>query len=196
MKIAVFVSGNGSNLQVIIDSIERRILKQVKIQFVIADRVCHGIERAKKHQIHSHQFLRKDKALFQQIDGLLDSEVDLIVLAGFLSIIPTTFCQKWKNKIINLHPSLLPKYGGVGMYGDRVHRAVLDHNEKESGATVHFVTGEVDQGEIILQKSCEVDEGETVESLKKKIQKIEHIIIVEAINVLAKNRTMNKHLKA
>ncbi len=187
MKIAVFVSGNGSNLQVIIDSIENGSLEQVKIQSVIADRACYGIERAKKHQIPSYQFYRKDKTMFQQIDDLLSSEVDFIVLAGFLSIIPIDFCQKWSNRIINLHPSLLPKYGGVGMYGDHVHRAVLDHKEKESGATVHFVTGEVDKGAIILQKSCSIDEYETIDSLKKKIQKIEHIILVEAIRVLVKN---------
>lgn len=185
MKIAVFVSGNGSNLQVIIDSIENGSLKQVKIQSVIADRTCYGIERAKKHQIPSYQFSRKDKTMFQQIDNLLSSEVDFIVLAGFLSIIPINFCQKWSNKIINLHPSLLPKYGGVGMYGDHVHRAVLNHNEKESGATVHFVTGAVDQGAVILQKSCRIAPNETVDSLKKKIQKIEHVIMVEAIRMLA-----------
>ncbi|MFV0531123.1 MAG: phosphoribosylglycinamide formyltransferase [Flavobacteriales bacterium] len=185
MKIAVWVSGGGSNLQVIIDSIGNGDLKNVTIQFVIADRLCYGLERAEKHRIPFYRFSRKDKTMFQKIDNLLlSSGVDFIVLAGFLSIIPTAFCQKWSNKIINLHPSLLPKYGGVGMYGDHVHQAVLDNNEQESGATVHFVTGEVDKGAIIIQKSCQIEKNETLETLKKKIQKIEHTIIIKAIEKL------------
>ncbi len=192
MKVAVFVSGNGSNLQIIIDSIENGGLEDVTIQTVIADCVCYGLERAQKHNILSYQFSRKDKMMFQQIDDLLSSEVDFIVLAGFLSIIPEDFCQKWHKKIINLHPSLLPKYGGMGMYGDRVHQAVLDNQEKESGATIHFVTGAVDKGAIIVQKSCQIDENETLESLKKKVQKIEHMIIIEAIKKLKERSKVKK----
>ncbi len=193
MKVAVFVSGKGSNLQIIIDSIKNRSLENVTIQAVMADRLCYGLERAQKHNILSYQFSRKDKMMFQKIsDQLSSSEVDFIVLAGFLSIIPEDFCQKWHKKIINLHPSLLPKYGGMGMYGDRVHQAVLDNHEKKSGATIHFVTGEVDKGAIIVQKSCQINENETLESLKKKVQKIEHVIIIEAIRKLKERSKVKK----
>lgn len=184
MKIAVLVSGNGSNLQTIIDAIENKQLKQVTIEYVIADRTCFGIKRAQQHQIPTHSFSRKDKTMFTQMDTLLTRKVDYIVLAGFLSILPFDFCEKWQNKIINLHPSLLPKYGGVGMYGNHVHEAVLENNESESGTTVHFVTQEVDKGAIIVQRACKIEPDETIDSLKKKIQKIEHIILLEAIQKL------------
>ncbi len=185
MKIAVCISGRGSNLQAIIDAIEKKYLKNVAIQYVIADRLCTGIEKAQKHQLTTYQFNRKDNSLFSKIDNLLYNQVDYIVLAGFLSIIPTDFCEKWAHKIINLHPSLLPKYGGIGMYGNHVHRAVLHHKEKESGATIHFVTPEVDRGEIILQKSVALSPNETLGSLKIKIRNIEHWLIVEGIKKLA-----------
>ncbi len=186
MKIAVLVSGSGSNLQTIINAVENKQLEQVAIECVIADRNCFGLERAQQHHIPTYQFSRKDNTMFTQIDTLLTSKVDYIVLAGFLSILPIDFCQKWQNRIINLHPSLLPKYGGVGMYGDHVHRAVLENKEHESGATVHFVTGEVDQGAVLVQKACKIEADETIDSLKKKVQQIEHVILLEAIKKLQK----------
>lgn len=185
MKIAVLVSGSGSNLQAIIDAIESQYLSNVEIGVVIADRKCYATERADKHGIKSLTLSRKDDAMFDVIDRETAC-CDLIVLAGFLSIIPKDFCQKRERGIINLHPALLPKYGGVGMYGDNVHRAVLANKEKETGATVHYVTEGVDEGEIILQKSFPLTADETMDSLKEKLHSIEHQLIVDAVQQISK----------
>ena len=135
-KIAVFVSGSGSNLQAIIDSIESGKLN-CEIAFVIADRPCYALERAEKHNIRSVMLDRKlfGEKLSDEIDMILSDagEISCIVLAGYLSIISENFVKKWSRKIINMHPSLLPKFGGKGMYGLKVHEAVLKAGEKVSG---------------------------------------------------------------
>lgn len=185
MRIAVFVSGSGSNLQNIIDAVQDGRLKNVEIAMVMADRDCFGIERALDADIPT--FLLEDRKEFStDADfNLRDENVDLIVLAGFLTVLTPEFTEKWKNKIINIHPALLPKYGGKGMYGERVHKAVLEAGEKESGATVHFVTADVDEGEIILQKSFKVAKSDQVKDLQKKVAEVEKTIMIEAIQKLA-----------
>jgi len=185
MRIAVFVSGSGSNLQNIIDSIESGQLENVEIAMVMADRYCYGIERSLDHGLPT--YLLDDRSTFSEDadHNLTGENVDLIVLAGFLSILTPEFTEKWKNKIINIHPSLLPKFGGKGMYGAKVHQAVLDAGEKVSGATVHFVTAGVDEGEIILQKEFPIDEGDQVEDLQRKVAEIEKVIMIEAIRKLS-----------
>lgn len=181
MKIAVFVSGGGSNLQNIIDAVADGRLANVEIAMVMADRDCYAVERALDHDIPT--YLLEDRKIFSEdADYNLNGEdVDLIVLAGFLTVLSPEFTQKWKNKIINIHPALLPKYGGKGMYGEYVHKAVLAAGEKESGATVHFVTAGVDEGEIILQKSFKIEKGDTVADLQRKVAEVEKEILVKAI---------------
>lgn len=182
-KIAVLVSGNGSNLQAIIDAVNSKTLLNVSIEQVLADRYCFALERALEHDIPAYMTEDSTQVSKELLD-LLQPDIDLIVLAGFLSILSEEFCKKWNGKIINLHPSLLPKFGGIGMYGKKVHKAVLEAKEQESGATVHYVIPEVDKGDIIIQKKIAVDEQETVESLAEKIHKLEHILIVEALKKL------------
>ena len=134
----------------------------------------------------------------QQIEriGLLriklkDNNVQLIVLAGFLAIIPQWFCEKWENKIINIHPSLLPKFGGKGMYGIHVQEAVLASGEKEAGCTVHYVNGEVDGGSIIAQTRIEVQPQDTAETLSQRIQEKEKELLPRVIAEIAESRTKN-----
>ena len=177
-RIAVLVSGGGSNLQSIIDNIEQGNLN-CEISYVIADRKCYGLERAEKHGIKNILLDRKvlKEKLSDEISNVLendDEKTDYIVLAGYLSILSPEFIKKWSRKIINIHPSLLPKFGGKGMYGMNVHSAVIENKEKESGITIHYVNEHYDQGEIILQEKTEILETDTPESLAQKIHLLEY----------------------
>lgn len=184
MRIAVLISGSGSNLQAIIDAVAAKDLKNVEIVAVIADRNCYGLERALDAELPTW-FVERSDTLSSEIDEIcVNEKVDLIVLAGFLSILNEEFCAKWEKKIINLHPSLLPKYGGMGMYGAKVHKAVLTNHEKESGATVHYVSSGVDEGEIILQESFEIPAEAGLEWLQQKISEIEKPLLLKAIQKL------------
>lgn len=189
-KIAVLVSGSGTNLQSIIDKIKlNNFASNIKLEAVIADRECYGVERAKKENIDAFMFDRKKykEDLFKEIDKILsEKKVDLIVLAGFLSILPKDFVTKWKRKIINIHPSLLPKFGGKGMYGLNVHKKVIEEKEKISGCTVHYVDNGVDSGQIIKQRKVKVLDGDTPLDLQKRVLVEEHILLVESIEMLAK----------
>ena len=181
-KIAVLVSGGGTNLQEIIDNIENKRLN-CKIEYIIADRDCYSLERGRKYNIKSILLDKKEHGnkLSNEINKVLENKVDLIVLAGYLSIIDKDFISDWNNKIINIHPSLLPKYGGKGMYGMKVHEAVIANKEKKSGCTVHFVDVDIDTGKILLQRKVDVSNNETPESLQKKVLKEEHQLLIEAI---------------
>lgn len=189
-KIGVLLSGGGSNLQSIIDKSQSGEL-QCKVEVVIGDRECYGVERAKEAGIDGYTLDRKvlKKELCREIDKIVsEKEVDLIVLAGFLSIIDEEFVNKWKGRIINIHPSLLPKFGGPGMYGIRVHEAVLKAGEQESGCTVHYVDTGVDSGEIIAQKRVKVLEGDTPEILQKRVLVEEHKLLPESIAKIISER--------
>lgn len=181
-KIAVLVSGGGTNLQEIIDNIENKRLN-CKIEYIIADRDCYSLERGRKYNIKSILLDKKEygNKLSNEINKVLENKVDLIVLAGYLSIVDKDFISDWNNKIINIHPSLLPKYGGKGMYGMKVHEAVIANKEKKSGCTVHFVDVDIDTGKILLQRKVDVSNNETPESLQKKVLKEEHQLLIEAI---------------
>ena len=181
-KIAVLVSGGGTNLQEIIDNIENKRLN-CKIEYIIADRDRYSLERGRKYNIKSVLLDKKEygNKLSNEINKVLENKVDLIVLAGYLSIIDKDFISDWNNKIINIHPSLLPKYGGKGMYGMKVHEAVIANKEKKSGCTVHFVDVDIDTGKILLQRKVDVSNNETPESLQKKVLKEEHQLLIEAI---------------
>ncbi|MCQ4034378.1 phosphoribosylglycinamide formyltransferase [Kaistella montana] len=180
-NIVILVSGSGSNLQRIIDAIEQGEIPNAKIDLVVADRECFGLQRAENHGI-KNILIKRGKTFSENLAKEIPENTDLIVLAGFLSILNKEFVENFKGKIINIHPSLLPKFGGKGMWGHHVHEAVLEAKEKESGATVHFVTPGIDEGEIILQKSFEISEGETVETLAQKIHQVEYEIFPKAIN--------------
>lgn len=189
-KIGVLVSGGGSNLQSIIDKSKSGEL-QCKVEVVIGDRECYGVERAKEAGIDGYTLDRKvlKKELCREIDKIVSERgIDLIVLAGFLSIIDEEFVNKWKGRIINIHPSLLPKFGGPGMYGIRVHEAVLKAGEQESGCTVHYVDTGVDSGEIIAQKRVKVLEGDTPEVLQKRVLVEEHKLLPESIAKIISER--------
>ena len=187
-RIAVLVSGGGSNLQSIIDNIEQGNLN-CEISYVIADRECYGLERAEKHGIKNVLLDRKvlKEKLSDEISSVLendDEKTDYIVLAGYLSILSPEFIKKWSRKIINIHPSLLPKFGGKGMYGMNVHRAVIEEKETESGCTIHFVDTGVDTGEIILQMKVPVLSDDTPEILQKRVLEKEHVLLIEGIKKL------------
>lgn len=182
-NIVILISGSGSNLQRIIDCIEEGEIQNAKISLVVADRECFGLQRVENHGI-KNILIKRGKDFSENLKQIIPENTDLIVLAGFLSILTKEFCETFQGKIINIHPALLPKYGGKGMWGHHVHKAVLANEEKESGATVHYVTSGIDEGEIILQKSFGISEGETLETLAEKIHAIEYEIFPKAINLV------------
>lgn len=190
-NIAVLISGGGSNLKSLIDNQK----EYYKINIVIADRDCGGLNIARDANIDAVLIDRKEykEKLSQKIDKELKKyDIDLIVLAGYLSIVDSNFISKWENKIINIHPSLLPKYGGKGMYGLKVHEAVIKNKEKESGCTVHYVTEMVDGGDIIMQNKVNVLEDDTPEILQKRVLVEEHKILPATVIKLASQSHANK----
>lgn len=185
-NIVVLVSGSGTNLQRIIDTIDSGEIQNAKVTLVVADRECFGLERAKNHNIENI-LIPRGKNFSSELAKVIPENTDLIVLAGFLSILKSEFCENWNGKIINIHPALLPKFGGKGMWGMNVHNAVIEAKEIESGATVHFVTPGIDEGEAILQKSFEVTTEDTPETLAQKVHQIEYEIFPIAINKVLGN---------
>lgn len=189
-KIAVLVSGGGSNLQAIIDSIEKGYLN-CSIEAVISDNEkAQAIERASKKGISTYVL---DKNSYKENFGdkvleIIDGRVDLIVLAGFFSILKGKILSKFNNKIINVHPSLIPSFCGKGMYGIKVHEAIIKAGVKITGCSVHFVNEEIDGGAIILQKPVEVKFKDTPEELQKRVLKEEHNLLPEAIKLISQGR--------
>ncbi|NLL81411.1 MAG: phosphoribosylglycinamide formyltransferase [Tissierellia bacterium] len=187
-KIGVLISGGGTNLQSIIDNIDKGNING-EIKLIISNkRDAYGLERGKKAGIQSIFLSPSDYSDFQSYNRKLIEEfkkrdVELIVLAGYLKILSKDFVSEYKDRIINIHPSLIPSFCGKGYYGDRVHQAVLDYGCKITGATVHFVDEDADTGPIILQEAVRVHEDDTVESLQKKVLEIEHQILVEAVSL-------------
>jgi len=189
LKIAVLVSGGGSNLQSIINNIKKGYM-DCSIEYVISDREgAYGIERAKKAGITSIVF---DKKAFGNISDkiyqIISGRVDYIVLAGFLSILKGDLIREFKNRIINIHPSLIPSFCGAGMYGLNVHKKALEYGVKVSGCTVHFVDDGTDTGPIILQKTVQVLDSDTPESLQSRVLEQEHTALSEALKLIAENR--------
>ncbi len=191
LNIAVFVSGSGSDLQSIIDGVNAKQI-DAKIVLVVGSKAgIFALERAKNANIPTAVFDKKDfssKGLM--FDGLLCElkkyQVDLIVLAGYLNILPKKFVEKYPGRIINIHPSLIPKYCGKDFYGTKVHEAVIVNKEKFSGATVHFVDEGTDTGEIILQEKVVVEPDDTPISLQQRVLALEHKILPKAINIVIK----------
>jgi phosphoribosylglycinamide formyltransferase-1 len=190
LKIAVLISGSGSNLGSIIDSIENGELN-CAIEMVISDREgAFGIERARQKGIKTYVLDRKlyGAALSTKILNLVEKRVDLIVLAGFLSILDKDLITAFKNKIINIHPSLIPSFCGPSMYGIKVHQKAVDYGVKFSGCTVHFVDENTDTGAIILQRTVSVYPEDTAELLQKRVLKEEHKALPEVIKLIAEGR--------
>ena len=198
VKIMTLVSGGGTNLQALLDARKNGVFgsggSEGKIVLVVSDNPkAYALERAKAAGVAAaveepdRNIPREERRqeLSDRILRLAETyHVDLIVLAGFLSILKGEIVRRYSGRIINLHPSLLPKFGGNGMYGERVHRAVLDAGEKESGCTVHLVDAGVDTGPILLQRRVPVLSGDTPDTLAERIHAEEHIAIVEAVKMM------------
>ncbi|MHB8261507.1 MAG: phosphoribosylglycinamide formyltransferase [Bacteroidia bacterium] len=182
INIALFASGEGTNAENLITYFSAS--KEVKIKIVVTNNPRAGvIKRAENHKKNIQLISKEALNTYteQLIDFLKTEKVDLIILAGFLLKIPEKLIQAFPDRIINIHPALLPKYGGKGMYGKQVHEAVILAKEKESGITVHYVNEEYDKGITILQAVCKIDENETIETLEKKIHTLEHLHFPKAV---------------
>ncbi len=176
-KIAVLISGGGTDLQSIIDAIEAGKIKG-EISLVISNKKqAYGLERAKKHKIAAIF----DNDELSIIDRLKKEEIDLVVLAGFLKILSADFIKAFENRIINIHPSLIPSFSGKGYYGLKVHQAAIDYGVKLSGATVHFVDENADTGAIIIQESVKVFPEDTAQTLQRRVLEVEHRILPLAV---------------
>lgn len=198
LNIAVLVSGGGTNLQSIIDGIKSGFLKDVNIKYVISDREdAYGIERAAKEGIETLVLDRKihKKELSDKIFEHVQGKVDFIVLAGYLSIVAEPLISEFKDRIINIHPSLIPSFCGKGMYGLKVHEAAINYGVKFSGCTVHFVDENTDTGAIILQKIVEVKNDDTPEKLQKRILTEEHEALPFAIKLLSEGKVVVENRK-
>lgn len=179
-KVAVLVSGGGTNLQAIIDKVQSGELPQVELVKVISSKEgAFALERAAKADIPTA--VAKEQA--DVLNELKACGTELIVLAGYMKVLSEEIIKEYRNRIINIHPSLIPKYCGKGFYGIRVHNAVIAGGEKESGATVHYVDEGVDTGEIILQRKVPVEPGDTPEDLAARVLKTEHVILAEGLKI-------------
>ncbi|MDB5005103.1 MAG: Phosphoribosylglycinamide formyltransferase [Mucilaginibacter sp.] len=185
-RIAIFASGSGSNAQKIMEHFKRSAEAEV-VLILTNNAQAYVLQRADNFEIPSHIFTRHEFYETDDIIRMLKTlQVDLIVLAGFLWLVPPTLLAAFPNKIINLHPALLPKYGGKGMYGDNVHQAILDAGEEESGITIHFVNAQFDEGEIIHQSKFKIEPGDNLEMIKFKGQQLEHLHFPKVIENLLK----------
>ncbi|MTI33629.1 phosphoribosylglycinamide formyltransferase [Xanthovirga aplysinae] len=192
-KIAVFASGNGSNAERIFEYFKDR--DDVEVSLLLTNKKTAKVrERAQRFGIPVVDFNRKDFYQDQKVYHLLkDNQITFIVLAGFLWLVPDEIIHNYPNRIINIHPSLLPKYGGKGMYGSKVHQAVIDAGDKETGITIHYVNENYDDGQIIFQAQCQVKEGETAEEIAQHVHKLEHKHFPQVIDEVIKNKS-NKSL--
>ena len=195
LRVGVMVSGGGTNLQAILDAVDSGKVTNAEVVTVISNNPnAYALERAKKHGIPAicispKQFETREafnEALLEQVDAC---NLDLIVLAGFLVKIPEKMVERYQHRIINIHPSLIPSFCGVGYYGLKVHEAALARGVKVTGATVHFVDGGMDTGPIILQKAVEVEEGDTPEILQRRVmEQAEWVIMPKAIDLIANGK--------
>jgi phosphoribosylglycinamide formyltransferase-1 len=186
-NIAIFASGSGTNAENIIKYFSNR--KSAKVSLILSNkREAYVLKRAEAHDIKSVFFERNDfYDSGKVLKLLLDSKTDLIVLAGFLWLVPQDILDYFQGKIINIHPALLPKYGGKGMYGDKVHKAVIENHEPESGITIHYVNSVYDAGDIIFQARCRVDKADTPETLATKVHALEYRHFPEIIERILRN---------
>ncbi len=185
LKIAVLISGGGTNLQSIIDNIENGVIDG-EIKLVLSNvKDAYGLIRARNHDIPAF-FIDKENRNEKILQVLNNENIDLVILAGYLKILSSEIIKKYNKRIINVHPSLIPKYCGKGYYGEKVHKAVIENNEKYSGATVHFVDEGIDTGEILMQTRVNVNDNDDCKSLAKKVLVIEHRILVSVVEKISK----------
>ena len=184
LNIGVLISGGGSNLQAIIDDCESKKING-NIKVVISNREdAYGLERAKKHNIRS--VFEKDED--EVIKILKEENIDLVVLAGYLKIISPKFVSEFENKIMNIHPALIPSFCGDGFYGEKVHQAVIDYGAKVSGATVHFVNEKADAGPIIMQDTVKVMDDDDAKTLAKRVLEVEHTILPRCVKLFCEGK--------
>ena len=195
LRIAVLVSGGGTNLQAIMDSIDSGAITNAQLVTVISNnKNAFALKRAENYGVEGLLISPKDfssREEFNQrlLEALLEREIDLVVLAGYLVVVPPCVIRKFENRIINIHPSLIPSFCGTGCYGLHVHEMALARGVKVSGATVHFVDEGTDTGPIILQKPVMVEQGDTPEVLQRRImEQAEWVILPKAINMIANGR--------
>jgi phosphoribosylglycinamide formyltransferase 1 len=185
-KIAIFCSGSGSNAQKIIEYFKGH--SDIEISILMANKPdAYALERAQKFSIPTWVFNREEYNSGKVLEELKKRSIDWIILAGFLWLIPEDLVHNFPNKIINIHPALLPKFGGKGMYGMNVHSAVVANKEKESGITIHYVNKNYDEGNIIFQASCAVVPSDSPEDVAKKVQALEHQHFPEEIEKVILN---------
>lgn len=184
LNIGVLISGGGTNLQAIIDETKSGGING-KVKLVISNKEdAYGLERARLSGIKAVYETDEDKII-----GLLkENNIDLIVLAGYLKIITPKFVDEFRNKIINIHPSLIPSFCGKGYYGEKVHQGVIDYGAKVTGATVHFVDEGADTGAIIMQETVNVEQYDDAKSLAKRVLEVEHRILIESIRLFCENK--------
>ena len=189
INIAVLVSGGGTNLQALIDAQQAGKIENGRIALVVSSNPnAYALERAAQADIPTAVLRHRDfdtaDAYVRSLDALLrEKDVGLVVLAGFMTVLPDSFCRMWENRIINVHPSLIPSFCGEGFYGLHVHEAALAKGVKVTGATVHFVSEVVDGGAIIAQKAVEVEEGDTPETLQRRVmEQAEWILLPQAVS--------------
>lgn len=202
LRVVVCVSGGGTNLQAILDAIDNGTITNTEIAAVISNNAnAYALERAREHGISAicispKQFENRDnfnKAFLNKVDSF---QPDLIVLAGFLVVIPEIMIEEYRNRIINIHPSLIPSFCGTGYYGLKVHEGALNRGVKVTGATVHFVDEGTDTGPILLQKPVEIMEGDTPEILQRRVmEEAEWILLPEAVDAIANGRVEIKDNK-
>ncbi|HRR36972.1 MAG TPA: phosphoribosylglycinamide formyltransferase [Clostridia bacterium] len=182
MNICVFASGGGSNMQAVIDACKNRKINAKVVLVISNNSDAYALERAKKEKIdnyHVSEYKYKEGFIDKLLELLAKYEIDLVLLAGYMKKLPKEIVERYK--VLNIHPALLPKYGGRGMYGERVHKAVLEAKEKESGCTVHVVDEHYDNGKILNQIKVPVLEDDTVETLAKRVLEQEHIIYIDTV---------------
>ncbi|MCL4638362.1 MULTISPECIES: phosphoribosylglycinamide formyltransferase [Olivibacter] len=185
-RIAIFASGSGSNAQKIMEHF--KYSHDAEVSLILTNNPeAYVLQRADNFEVPSHVF---DRHEFYNTDNIVEllnrMQIDLIVLAGFLWLVPENLLKSFPNKIINIHPALLPAYGGKGMYGDRVHKAVLENKEEESGITIHYVNERFDEGEIIYQARFKIEKDDNLEMVKFKGQQLEHQYFPKVIENLLK----------
>lgn len=203
LNVVVLVSGGGTNLQAIIDAMESKVISNAQIVGVISNnKNAYALERAKNHNIYATCISPKDYEQREEFNQELERAVeclhaDLIVLAGYLVVIPPSMIEKYRNRIINIHPSLIPAFCGTGYYGLKVHEAALERGVKVVGATVHFVDEGTDTGPILLQKAVEVQKEDTAQTLQRRVmEQAEWRILPEAIDLIANGKVEVKEGKA
>ncbi|GMQ81192.1 MAG: phosphoribosylglycinamide formyltransferase [Rhodothermia bacterium] len=193
MRLAVFASGGGSNFQSIVDAAESGTLKAEVILCVSNNPNAGVLDRAKRHEISIRvldpsRYVNEEEYATLLLASLKENKIDFIALAGYMKMIPAQIVREFSHRMVNIHPALLPAFGGPGMYGSRVHQAVLEAGVAESGATVHLVDEEYDSGPIVLKESVPVRADDTPESLAARVLKVEHAVYPRALSLFADNR--------